>query len=396
MILTLSSLTPYRGDATPGDDYTPLTGTATILAGEFNAIIDVTVLDDTILEDNETVTVTLDSITSGDADITIGVANNDTVTIADDDTAEVTISANDNTAAEPADNGQFTVTISNPSDTDTQIAYTVTGDATPGDDYTPLTGIVTILAGDTTALIDVAVLDDSILEDNENVTVTLDSITAGDDDITIGAANNDSVVISDDDTAIVSILATDDRAAEDTDNGQFTVSITNPSDTDTVISYTVAGDATPGDDYTPLSGTVTILAGQTIATIDVSVLDDILSEPDETVIVTLDAISSGDADITIDPAQDTATVTILADTDGDNVPDVDDLDDDNDGIPDTVEAATALNSGDTDGDGIPDVFDLDSDEDGVFDVFEASGTDDDGDWRHRQRSDYGCRWGWSG
>jgi hypothetical protein len=47
------------------------------------------------------------------------------------------------------------------------------------------------------------------------------------------------------------------------------------------------------------------------------------------------------------------------------------MDDDNDGIPDTVEAANALNGGDTDGDGIPDTLDLDSDGDGVLDFVEA-------------------------
>ena len=77
------------------------------------------VLDDNLLEDNETVTVTLTGITSGDADISLGGTVSDTVTIADNDSAVVTIAANDDSAAEPADDGQFTVTISSPSDTDT-------------------------------------------------------------------------------------------------------------------------------------------------------------------------------------------------------------------------------------------------------------------------------------
>ncbi|PCI01327.1 MAG: hypothetical protein COB81_07300, partial [Flavobacteriaceae bacterium] len=68
-------------------------------------------------------------------------------------------------------------------------------------------------------------------------------------------------------------------------------------------------------------------------------------------------------------------------TDGDGVPDNVDLDDDNDGILDTVEEATATNGGDTDGDGIPDSLDLDSDNDGILDIEESNngGTDADGD-----------------
>ena len=64
--------------------------------------------------------------------------------------------------------------------------------ATPGagNDYTTLSGTVTILAGATTATIDVTVLDDSLLEGTEDVIVTLASITAGDPDVTIDGAGN--------------------------------------------------------------------------------------------------------------------------------------------------------------------------------------------------------------
>lgn len=62
------------------------------------------------------------------------------------------------------------------------------------------------------------------------------------------------------------------------------------------------------------------------------------------------------------------------DTDGDGVRDDDDLDDDNDGILDSVEG-----SGDSDGDGIANNLDLDSDNDGINDVNEAGGTDTNGD-----------------
>ncbi|MCM4153556.1 hypothetical protein DHD05_18330 [Arenibacter sp. N53] len=105
---------------------------------------------------------------------------------------------------------------------------------------------------------------------------------------------------------------------------------------------------------------------------------------------------------------DTAVVTITVnnDYDGDGVGDIDDLDDDNDGILDTVESngidpsADADNDGipnyrdpdfctlnvfsicaelDVDDDGIPNHFDLDSDGDGCNDVVEAGFTDDNSD-----------------
>lgn len=65
--------------------------------------------------------------------------------------------------------------------------------------------------------------------------------------------------------------------------------------------------------------------------------------------------------------------TCFPDTDGDTLTDNLDLDDDNDGILDTVEDGQL--STDTDGDGIINSLDLDSDNDGISDVDEAGGTD---------------------
>ncbi|MFK8010073.1 MAG: DUF4347 domain-containing protein [Saprospiraceae bacterium] len=76
---------------------------------------------------------------------------------------------------------------------------------------------------------------------------------------------------------------------------------------------------------------------------------------------------------------DTVNSACTQDTDGDGIADVNDIDSDNDGIPDDLEQATAGNGGDTDGDGIPDYLDLDSDNDGIPDLIEAGGTDTDGD-----------------
>ena len=71
---------------------------------------------------------------------------------------------------------------------------------------------------------------------------------------------------------------------------------------------------------------------------------------------------------------DDATLNVLPDNDKDKIPDIYDLDDDNDGILDTDEGES-----DVDGDGIPNSFDLDSDNDGCLDVVEAGLDDGDVD-----------------
>jgi hypothetical protein len=64
----------------------------------------------------------------------------------------------------------------------------------------------------------------------------------------------------------------------------------------------------------------------------------------------------------------------FVDRDGDGVADAQDLDLDNDGIPNAADG-----SDDTDGDGLPNLGDLDSDGDGTADVVEAGGVDANGD-----------------
>jgi gliding motility-associated-like protein len=65
-------------------------------------------------------------------------------------------------------------------------------------------------------------------------------------------------------------------------------------------------------------------------------------------------------------AQATVTINVKQDTDCDAVYDEIDADDDNDGIPDSVEGTA-----DTDKDGIPNLLDIDSDNDGIVDMIEA-------------------------
>ena len=80
------------------------------------------------------------------------------------------------------------------------------------------------------------------------------------------------------------------------------------------------------------------------------------------------------------PQSRTASHAIGLDTDADGIPNVTDLDDDNDGIADAVEG-----TGDSDGDGVIDSLDFDSDNDGLLDSVEdtsspvLSGDDVDSD-----------------
>jgi len=84
--------------------------------------------------------------------------------------------------------------------------------------------------------------------------------------------------------------------------------------------------------------------------------------------VSTDALTAEDAEgSATDGEVEDYPLTILEDVDGDEIPDLEDLDNDNDGIPDLVEGTTV----DTDNDSIPNYLDADSDDDSIPDFAEA-------------------------
>ena len=107
----------------------------------------------------------------------------------------------------------------------------------------------------------------------------------------------------------ISIVTTDMDAAETgTDPGTFTFTRTGNTVVALTVAYTVAitSTATSGDDYIPLTGTVTIPAGQASTILTLTPIDDRRIEGSET--VTVEVI--GMADYELDNTASSATVTI--------------------------------------------------------------------------------------
>ena len=293
------------GSASSGFDYTPLTGWVIIPAGNNTATITVVPVADTLsAEGNETVLVTLsDAI---DYDVVAG-AGTATVTIADAPIPTVSISATDANASEVGSNtGTFTITLSQTPTTATTISYSVAGSASSGFDYTPLTGWVIIPAGNNTATITVVPVADTLsAEGNETVLVTLSD--AIDYDVVAGAGTA-TVTIADAPIPTVSIIASDPNASEvGPDNGSFTILLSAPATSNLTINYLVGGTASNPSDYNPLSGWVTIPAGQYYSIITITpVQDSMANEGAETVVLSI--MDTSDYDV--DSKNSSATVTI--------------------------------------------------------------------------------------
>ncbi|WP_186774429.1 Calx-beta domain-containing protein [Chitinophaga pinensis] len=310
------------GTATPGSDYTSPGTSMIIPAGQNSVTLTVPVLDDQIIEETESVTVT---ITGGSATtagtFTAGSSNVATIDITDNDntTTNKTISittAND--GSEPLSNGVFTVSLPTgvTNTEDITVSFTVAGTATSGLDYTSLGTTVTIPAGQNNATLTVPVLDDQLIEGTETVIVTVTGGTATNAGaFTAGTANTATVNINDDDniaTNKVISITTTNNGDEPSNNGTFTISLPTgiTVNEDVTVNFTVAGTATPGTDYTTLGTSITIPAGQNSVTLTVPVLDDQIIEPTESVTVTITDGSATNAGTFTAGTNNVATVNI--------------------------------------------------------------------------------------
>ena len=195
------------GTAAAGVDYTAFGNTATITAGDFSTDVTIPVLEDAIVEGNETVTITLTGITSGDVVLDPIPANRTaTNTILDDDRAEVTIE--DISFPEDGGPGSINISLDNAVVGGFRVEVsTADGTATTANnDYAEITNQALNFSG--TA--------------NEIRTVTFapqaDGTIEGDENLTISMANLTGTMLSVDisDTATITILDDDACAAGNT------------------------------------------------------------------------------------------------------------------------------------------------------------------------------------
>jgi len=156
-----------------GTDYTLASGTATIPANQTSAAISITINEDALDENDETVIITLSSPSSN---ANLGTNVTHTYTITDNDASPAISFLNTSSSGtESSSSPGFTVSLSAVSGRTVTAAYSATGGTATGSgtDYTLANGTVTIAAGETTADIFPAIIDDAEIELSETIIVTL-------------------------------------------------------------------------------------------------------------------------------------------------------------------------------------------------------------------------------
>lgn len=109
--------------------------------------------------------------------------------------------------------------------------------------------------------------------------------------------------------AIVSIAVLDSSVGEPGNGGRIRFTRSGSTGSDLTVYYTLSGSASDGFDYTGLSGSWTIPAGNIFSAISFSVIDDSIAEGNESIVITLVDHPSYDPDVN----EDTASFTLVDD-----------------------------------------------------------------------------------
>ncbi|NKI33327.1 Calx-beta domain-containing protein [Croceivirga thetidis] len=365
------------GTAEQPSDYTTTTGTLTFVGIDTEVqTITIPIIDDNVIEFTEDLTVTLSALST--PLITINGGNTATGNIIDNDAIPgvtgIRFDSDNVTVDEDAGTLTFDVVLTGNVQGGFTVDYaTADGTAEQPSDYTQTIGTLTFIGNDAEVhSVTIPIIDDTIIEETESFNLILSGLSTtlitinGTDTATGNIVDNDNI-------PGVTGLTIDDVIVDETDGtATLTVTLTGDVQDGLMAEFNTVDDtAEAGEDYTQSSGIVTFAGndGET-QSITIPITNDVLLETDELFMVVLSNLSTTATQIN----DDTGTITIIDDefdTDGDLVPDIVDIDDDNDGILDTLEDDTAT---DSDGDGYPDSIDIDSDNDGIPDNVEAQTT----------------------
>jgi predicted CxxxxCH...CXXCH cytochrome family protein len=279
-----------------GTDYTISASPLTFAPGVTSQNITATIVDDALVEANETIIVNLGTPTNA----TLGTNTTFTYTINNNDAGSpgtIALSASAYSIGEAGPTVTITATRTGGSSGTVGISYaTSSGTATAGSDFTTTNGTLSWSDGDTASkTFDIPITNDTAVEGNEDFTVTLSSPTGG---ASLGAPSSATITIVDNDVASAGTIALSASAYSIGEAGPtVTITATRTGGSSGAVGVTYAtsdGTALAGSDYTATSNTLSWADGDTAnKTFTVSIIDDAVADPNEVFTVALSSPTNG-------------------------------------------------------------------------------------------------------
>lgn len=273
-------LTTDSGTASPGNDYVGFNEILTFAPGETAKDADITILDDNIVEADESLTVRLSGANGAEIETATAL-----VTIKNDDVATTppTLSIEDRTVNESDGTVSVTVSLSRNAEAPVTVNVATQADsATTGSDFAGSFQTLDFRAGQSSQTVDIGIINDRTVESTERFFLRL----TGPSGATI-ADGLGTVTIQDDDTAAppdASFSVSPVSVSEGAGSVRLSVRLSQPLPTVASVGITnYLETAVAGQDYHGFYQRLTFEPGETVKTLDVVVLDDSAVEGDEAI-----------------------------------------------------------------------------------------------------------------
>jgi hypothetical protein len=199
----------------------------------------------------------------------------------------VDFSVSEYSVSESAGTAEITVELNRASDDTITVDYaTSDGSATAGEDYAAASGTLTFVPDDTEESFTVGILSDEVYEGDETVDLRLSNPSGA----SIGPNDPAILTINEDETLPeVNLSSPSYSVTEDAGTAIITATLgSTPAETLMVAYDLSGGTATLSDDYEyPAADKFVFPGGETVASVQIPIIDDALIEDDETVGLTL-------------------------------------------------------------------------------------------------------------
>ncbi|MFO0908858.1 MAG: Calx-beta domain-containing protein [Isosphaeraceae bacterium] len=277
------------GNATPGVDYTTIQGTLYFNPGDpITKSFNIPILNPNKVGGSVTFDINLSNPTGG---ASVGSPGSATVTIIGNAVPSVSFATASASVRESNGSISLTVTRNSTVGTNTVDYATIAGTAVPGLNYTTRAGTLTFAPGVASQTITIPVLSDNAVHGALTFTVALSNPSGA----VLAAPSTATVTIADDDTpGTLGLAASTLSTAPSVATAQISVLRTGgKAGTVTLDFATGAGNAIPGIDYLPVSGTLTFGPGETSKTISVPLLNNTIPGNDVSFPLTISSAGGG-------------------------------------------------------------------------------------------------------
>lgn len=280
--LVVTFATGTNGTATPGLDYVATNGTLVFLPGDAVKNFNVPILEDTLIEGNETIELRLTAVTPTNATL-LGLATA-TLTIVDNDfgPGQIYFASTNWSVNEYETNVILTVWRTNGSSGIVSVDY-ATADVTArvGQDYGFTAGSLTFQNNETLRTINIPIVPDYVAESNETFVVTLSNPSGA----TLGGSNVATVTILNNDLVHGSLSFVTNRFLATEGDSQISLTVLRSFGAlgNISVSYRTADlTASNASDYVGVTNVLSWADGDGAPkTIAVTLLDDAVVEGDE-------------------------------------------------------------------------------------------------------------------